>query len=87
MKRNRSSSGSGAPWLSSATSVTPQADMGTSAFLFFGLKASMKKRWSHNCRPKPGTSTWVGVTLMVGRPQSNAVLLRMTVLSALSSKR
>jgi hypothetical protein len=36
--------------------------------LFFGLKASMKKRWSHICRSKPGTSTQVAVTLMDGRP-------------------
>jgi hypothetical protein len=63
------------------------ADMGTSGFLFFGLKASMKKRWSHISALKPGTSTKVAATLMEGRPQSNAVLLRMTVRSALSSKR
>ena len=42
LKRARSSSGSGAPGLFLATAVTPQAEMGTSGFLFFGLKASMK---------------------------------------------
>ena len=37
LKRNRSSSGSGAPWLISATSVTPQADMGTSGYILYNF--------------------------------------------------
>jgi hypothetical protein len=42
VEAGRSSFNSGAPGLFLATAVTPQADMGMSGFLFFGLKASMK---------------------------------------------
>jgi hypothetical protein len=47
----------------------------------------MKKRRSHTSSLKPGTDTRVGDTLLDGRPRSTAVLLRMTVRWALSSKR
>jgi hypothetical protein len=61
--------------------------MNTSDALPFIVKASMKKMRSHVSSLKPGTDTRVGDTLMDGRPRSTAVLLRMTVCSALSSKR